>query len=231
MSMLLIPGFMLDADLWRDVTPALYAAYGPIVHADLSRDGTIGDMARHVLEDAPDEFILVGFSMGGYVAREIVRQAPQRVEALVLIATSARGDTDVQRQRKEAVAHKPDSVSFKGLSTAAVASSLHPDHAGRLDLIERIQAMGKRLGSDVFRRQSLLERVDERHLLGEISRPCLILAGEKDNLRSRKEAQELHDGITGSTLQVIEKTGHMIPLEAPHALTSVMAQWLDGLEA
>ncbi|MDO5895586.1 alpha/beta fold hydrolase [Agrobacterium sp. Azo12] len=228
MSMLLIPGFMLDADLWRDVTPGL-DEFGPFVHADLFQDGTIKDMASRVLAQAPETFVLVGFSMGGYVAREIVRQAPERVKALVLIATSARGDTEVQRQRKEAVAHKPDSVSFKGLSTAAVASSLHPDNAGRQDLIARIQAMGQRLGSDVFRRQSLLERVDERHLLGDISCPCLILAGEKDNLRSRAEAEEMHDGISGSSFQVIEKTGHMIPLEAPDELVTVMRQWLDGV--
>jgi pimeloyl-ACP methyl ester carboxylesterase len=230
MSMLLIPGFMLDADLWRDVTPGL-GEFGPFVHADLFEDGTIKDMASRVLAQAPETFILVGFSMGGYVAREIVRQAPERVKALVLIATSARGDTEVQRQRKEAVAHKPDSVSFKGLSTTAVASSLHPDNAGRHDLIARIQAMGQRLGSDVFRRQSLLERVDERHLLADISCPCLILAGEQDKLRSRTEAEELHEGINGSSLQVIEKTGHMIPLEAPDELVTVMRQWLDGLEA
>ena len=230
MSMLLIPGFMLDADLWRDVTPGL-DEFGPFVHADLFQDGTIKDMASRVLAQAPETFLLVGFSMGGYVAREIVRQAPERVKALVLIATSARGDTEVQRQRKEAVANKPDSVSFKGLSTAAVASSLHPDNAGRHDLIARIQAMGERLGSDVFRRQSLLERVDERHLLADINCPCLILAGEQDKLRSRAEVEELHDGITGSSLQVIEKTGHMIPLEAPDELVTVMRQWLDGSEA
>jgi len=230
MSMLLIPGFMLDADLWRDVTPGL-GEFGPFVHADLFEDGAIKDMASRVLAQAPETFILVGFSMGGYVAREIVRQAPERVKALVLIATSARGDTEVQRQRKEAVAHKPDSVSFKGLSTAAVASSLHPDNAGRQDLIARIQAMGQRLGSDVFRRQSLLERVDERHLLADINCPCLILAGEQDKLRSRAEVEELHDGITGSSFQVIEKTGHMIPLEAPDELVTVMRQWLDGIEA
>lgn len=78
---------------------------------------------------------------------------------------------------------------------------------------------------------SLPLTVDERHLLADINCPCLILAGEQDKLRSRAEAEELHDGISGSSLQVIEKTGHMIPLEAPEALVTVMRQWLDGLEA
>lgn len=229
MSMLLIPGFMLDADLWRDVTPGL-DEFGPMVHADLFQDGTIKDMASRVLSNAPETFDLVGFSMGGYVAREIVRQAPERVKALILIATSARGDTDVQRQRKEAVAHKPDSLSFKGLSTAAVASSLHPDNTGRSDLITRIQDMGHRLGGDVFRRQSLLERVDEQALLGQIHCPCLVLAGENDRLRSRAEAEELHRGISGSRLEIIAGTGHMIPLEQPEALVDVIRQWLRGLE-
>ncbi|WP_210338675.1 alpha/beta fold hydrolase [Ensifer sp. ENS06] len=106
MAMLFVPGFMLDADLWRDVVPAL-GEYGPATYADLSQDGSIEAMARRTLMDAPDRFILTGFSMGGYVAREIVRQAPDRVTALILIATSARGDSDVERQRKAVVAGRP----------------------------------------------------------------------------------------------------------------------------
>lgn len=223
--MLLIPGFMLDADLWRDVEPAL-AQWGPISHAVATQGDTLAEMAAHILKDAPQTFVLVGFSMGGYVAREILRQAPERVEALILIATSARGDSDVQAKRKQALASHPDGISFRGLSTAAVASSLHPENAGRTDLITRIQDMGHRLGGAVFRRQSLLDRHDARHELGTIACPTLIIAGDEDRLRSREEAQELHEGIANSAFAVIEKTGHMVPLEAPEVLAAVMNEWL-----
>jgi pimeloyl-ACP methyl ester carboxylesterase len=229
MAMILVPGFMLDADLWRDVEPGL-TRIGPISHADLSQDETLQDMARRVLAEAPSEFVLLGFSMGGYVAREIVRQAPERVSALILVATSARGDSDVQQQRKAAIAGQ-SVLAFRGLSTPAIISSLHPDNAGRTDLIERIQAMGQRLGGATFKRQSLLDRRDERGELAGIGCPTLVIAGDKDKLRSRTEAMELHDGIKGSRFEVIENTGHMIPLEAPDRLVEVIVRWLDDLQA
>ncbi|OCP03028.1 MULTISPECIES: alpha/beta hydrolase [unclassified Ensifer] len=225
MAMLLVPGFMLDADLWRDVVPAL-TEYGPATYADLSQDDTITAMAHRALADAPSKFVLVGFSMGGYVAREIARQAADRVAALVLIATSARGDSDVQRQRKAAIAGQTGSAAFKGLSRLAVASSLHPDNSDRADIIARIQAAGQRLGGDVFRRQSLIDRRDERDDLGMIGCPSLVIAGEQDQLRSREEAIELHRALVGSSFEIIENTGHMVPMEAPQRLAAIMREWL-----
>lgn len=227
LSLLLIPGFMLDADLWRDVEPSL-AEFGPTIHADMSQDKTISEMADRALSSVSSQFVLVGFSMGGYIAREIVRQAPDRVSALILIATSARGDSGLQLQRKAAIAAQED-TSFKSLSTSAVISSLHPGNAGRSDLIERIQDMGHRLGGDVFRRQSLLERSDERDYLGAIKTPTLVIAGEQDRLRSRTELLELHHGIAGSVFETVENTGHMIPLEEPQRLAEIMVNWLRHL--
>lgn len=171
MSMLLVPGFMLNGDLWRDVVPEM-SNFHPIMHVDLSRDASIHDMAQRALESAPETFTLVGSSMGGYVAREIVRQAPERVHSLVLIATSARGDTDLQRQRKAAVSGQTNGLAFSGLSTSAVTSSLHPKNAERIDLIDRVKSMAQRLGGEVFRRQSLIFRDDERALLSCIKCPC-----------------------------------------------------------
>lgn len=225
MALLLVPGFMLDADLWRDVEPAL-ADLGSISHAGLSQEDTLEDMARRALSEAPPRFVLVGFSMGGYVAREIVRQAPNRVAALILIATSARGETEAQIRRKAAIAGEGGNAAFKGLSTSAVASSLHPGNAGRTALVARVQAMGHRLGGEVFRRQTLLERRDERSELGSIRCPALVIAGEQDNLRSRSEALELHRGLAGFAFEIIRNTGHMIPLEAPQQLAEVIRRWL-----
>ncbi|MGI2031466.1 alpha/beta fold hydrolase [Rhizobium panacihumi] len=227
MALLLIPGFMLDADLWRGIEPAL-AQWGEVTHAVASEGDTLAEMAQAILKNAPPRFVLVGFSMGGYVAREILRQDPQRVEALILIATSARGDSEIQAKRKQALTEQPDGIAFRGLSTTAVASSLHPDNAGRSDLITRIQEMGQRLGGDVFRRQSLLDRRDEREELDAIRCPTLVIAGGEDRLRSREEALELHEGIAGSAFVVIEKTGHMVPMEAPERLAEVMNEWLAG---
>ncbi|MDG2522573.1 alpha/beta fold hydrolase [Caulobacter segnis] len=223
MPVVLTPGYMLDADLWTDIAPA-FAPYGPVSQADVTRDGTIEAMAERLLDEAPDRFVLIGFSMGGYVAREAVRRAPERVSALALIATSARGDNHIQAARRAAVAGQMKTEAFKGLSLAAVAASLAPGAAPAL--AERVRKMSARLGYEVFRRQSALVRDGDVGRLGEIACPTLVVAAAQDQLRSLAEAEQLRDGIPGARLAVIEGSGHMIPLEAAGALSRLLADWL-----
>jgi len=225
MAVLLIPGFMLDDDLWRDVVPGLQA-FAPIIHADTSRDSAIAGMAARALAAMPGRFVLIGFSMGGYVAREIVRLAPERVSALILIATSARADTHAQTRRKAMAVAQIAEAGFAGLSRAGVTPSLHPDHSGDDALITRIQAMSTRLGGDVFRRQAMLDRPGEAERLDAIACPTLIIAARADKLRSVPESDELHAGIAGSEMVVVETSGHMIPMEAPDELLAIIAPWL-----
>jgi pimeloyl-ACP methyl ester carboxylesterase len=165
--------------------------------------------------------------MGGYVAREIARLAPERVRALVQIATSSRPDSPALRQRKGAIGKAAPSLAFSGLSRIAVASSLHPKQRDNEALIERVRAMGVRLGGEVFRRQSMLERPGDLDRLIEIRCPTLVVAAAQDQLRSLEEARELQAGIPGATLEVIEDSGHMIPIEAPARLAAVIVPWLE----
>lgn len=225
MALLLIPGFMLDDDLWRDVVPGLQP-FAPIIHADTSRDTDIAGMAARALAAMPDRFALIGFSMGGYVAREIVRVAPERVSALILIATSARADTHAQTRRKAMAVAQIADAGFHGLSRAGVTPSLHPDRSGDDALITRIQAMSARLGGDVFRRQAMLDRPGAAERLGDIACPTLIIAARADRLRTVAESEELHAGIAGSEVVVIEHAGHMIPMETPDELVAIIAPWL-----
>jgi len=225
MPVLLVPGFMADETLWDDVAPAL-ERFGPVVHADLRHDTSVEAMARRVLETAPPTFLLVGFSMGGYVARAIARQAPERVRALVLVATSTRGDTAALQKRKGAIGNAAPSIAFSGLSRAAVATSLHPQQRDNEVLIERVRAMGVRLGGEVFRRQSILDRPGDLERSGEIRCPTLVVAAAQDQLRSLEEAREMAAAIPGAELAVIDDTGHMIPIEAPRRLLDVIVPWL-----
>ena len=227
MTLLLIPGFMADATLWDAMTDDL-APFGPLVATDLSRGENIESMAAAILSDAPDRFVAIGFSMGGYVARELARIAPERVTALILIATSARGDTEeLIRQRRSALKAAPK--AFKGLSRPAIASSLHPDLAGDEAMIARVRDMGLRLGGEVFHRQSAIARAGDLDRLDAITQPTLIVTADADRLRGPDEAEELHRGIAGSTLVHVADSGHMIPLEQPAALAKVMTEWLKTL--
>ena len=116
---------MADETLWDDVAGPL-GKFGPLTHADLRHDSSIEAMAGRALADAPDSFVLIGFSMGGYVAREIARRAPGRVRALVLVATSTRADSPSLRRSRATVGRAAASVAFSGLSTTAIATSLLP---------------------------------------------------------------------------------------------------------
>lgn len=219
MTTILIPGFMLDDDLWSDIAPAL-SACGSLYYADPTRGVSIADMAREVLRHAPDQFNLVGFSMGGYVARELVRMAPERVSKLVLIATSARGDTELQKRRK-AVAIDTADHAFRGVSRRAIAQSLAPDREGDAAMIERIHQMSVRLGGEVFGRQASFVREGDENMLAAIRCPTLVVAGRQDRLRSIEESAELARGIPDARLEELD-TGHMIPLEAPRQLERLL---------
>lgn len=230
-AMVLLPGVMCDAGLWQEMTEDL-APYGPLVYGDLSQDASLAEMAARVLAQAPARFTLVGFSMGGYVAREMIRQAPERVERLILIATSSQQDSEQARAFKAATARTllAASGAFRGLGHKAIALSLSEQHAGDQRLQQQIHAMSVRAGKETYCRQLLMARPDDSGLLAQITCPTLVIAGADDRMRTLRESQILADNITGATLQVIENSGHMVPLEQPKALAAVITRWLQSHE-
>jgi len=222
-----LPGFMCDEDLWADINPGP-AGLGVPHFGDYGAGDTLSEMAANVLKDAPERFSLIGFSLGGYVAREMVLQEPERVEALVLMGTSARGDALDQTRKKEGMAKFIRRSEFRGLSRLACKTSLHPERMDNDDLLDRIQAMALRVGKDAFIRQLLLFRSSSHGRLEEILKPTLVIAARQDQLRSIEEADELVAGIPGAKLAIIENCGHMIPMEQPGLLLKVMVEWFDS---
>jgi pimeloyl-ACP methyl ester carboxylesterase len=211
MDILLVSGFMLDADLWSGIRADL-ARLGRVIDADTTQDSSIDTMADRAIASMPGPTIVIGFSMGGYVARAIAYRVPHLVRGLALIATSSRPHGGAQL--------KPD-MMFKHLGRAAIARSLHPDN--RTDeLMIRVQRMSERLGADVFRRQSGMVRQDDTNQLERISCPTLVVAAAQDELRSVAESQILHDRIKSSTMTIIEPSGHLIPMEQPHQLLAAL---------
>ncbi|MET3930513.1 pimeloyl-ACP methyl ester carboxylesterase [Lysobacter sp. OAE881] len=157
--------------------------------------------------------------MGGYVARALAAAHPQWIEALVLIATSARGE-----RAAAPLSGSTGRATFAGLSRRAIQRSLGPNHANDEALIERVRAMSIRLGADAFDWQSALDRTDIP--LERISCPTLVVAARNDQLRSIDESRELVDAIRRAELRIIEGTGHLIPLEAPRQLAETLLNWL-----
>lgn len=222
--LLLLPGFMCDASLWDDVIPHLDPAWRPI-HGDLYRDDSIDAMAERVLAEAPARFVPVGFSMGGFVAREIALRAPDRVAALGLVATSARASLPAEIARKQALRRDLEARGFRGMSRSALRRAIHPDRDDADVLVERLRAMGQRLGGEVMARQLAAERRDGHPDLPRIRCSVLVVGAREDRLRPLAEIEALAAGLPDARLTVLEDCGHMIPLERPRQL----ARMLDGL--
>jgi pimeloyl-ACP methyl ester carboxylesterase len=225
MNLVLVPGFMLDQALWDDLLPFLPPAL-QIHFADLTTGETIDAMARAILAKAPPIFIVLGFSMGGYVAREMARLAPERVTGIILVATSARPDQPGMVKSRVRAARQMMTGAFHGLARGAIRASLHADRAHDTVLIERVRSMGERLGIDVFMCQSEVVRAGDLAALNRITCPALVIAADGDQLRTVDEVRELADGIPGAHFAVIKHAGHMAPLEAPAILGSLITNWI-----
>jgi pimeloyl-ACP methyl ester carboxylesterase len=208
--LVLIPGYMLDDALWDGMLPFLPPEL-PLHFASLAEGDSIAAMAQAILSRCPPQFSLLGFSLGGYVAREIVRIAPDRVQSLALVATSSRADLPLQVEQRSKAARATPLGAFRGLGRAAIAQSLHPENAANEILVAQVRAMGERLGREVFVRQSLIVRDADTSRLSGIGCPTLVVAAAEDQLRSPQEARELADGIPGARLATVPNSGHLIP--------------------
>ncbi|HEV2547374.1 MAG TPA: alpha/beta fold hydrolase [Stellaceae bacterium] len=225
--LILLPGLLCDEALWAPQIAAL-SDLATCAVADLTRDDALGAMARRVLAEAPARFALAGLSMGGYVAQEIMRQAPERVTRLALLDTSARADTPERlawRRGFIELAHKGE---FHGITPRLLPIYLHPDRLNDKALTDTVLAMAQRVGRDGYlhQQQAIMARPDGREDLKRIRVPTLVLCGRDDQATPLKLHEEIASLIPGSTLAVIDRCGHMSTLEKPAEVSAAMRRWL-----
>lgn len=220
---------MCDRDLWTDMVPDL-AAVGRIHHGNVYEDDTLDGMARRVLEAAPARFVLIGFSMGGFVARVLTLMAPERVSGVAFVASSARGYSDEETARRRA-GYRPGDRPPRAAGAVTTAMSLHPDREGDPVLLDRLRGMQRRLGPQVRKRQAALVRRDGYADLERIACPALVVACRQDRLRSFAETARMARHLPHAHFEVIEDCGHMAPLERPRELSRLLAGWIrrEGL--
>ncbi|WBV42588.1 alpha/beta fold hydrolase [Pseudoroseomonas cervicalis] len=225
-DLLLLPGLLCDARLWRDAVAGLHAQAACQV-ADLTQDDTLRGMALRALEQAPPRFALAGLSMGGYVAFEILRLAPQRVTHLALFDTSARPDSVEAARRRRGLMALSRSGQFRGVTPRLLPSLLHPDAVDG-PLGHEVRAMADRVGHDAFLRQqmAILHRPDSRPLLPGIAVPTLVAVGEEDTLTPPQLAEEMAALIPGAVLARIPRSGHLPTMEQPEACAGLLRAWL-----
>jgi pimeloyl-ACP methyl ester carboxylesterase len=225
--LLLLPGLLNDAALWRHQLEDFADIAAPVV-GDLTRHDSIAAMAAAMLAEMPDSFSLAGLSMGGYVAQEIMRQAPHRVLRLALLDTNARTDTDEQRARRRGLIELSGKGQFKGVTPRLLPQLLHPAHLADASLTETVMAMAKRVGPAAFLRQqtAIMGRRDGREDLARIACPTLVLCGKQDPLTPPALHEEMAAAIPGASLVMIEQCGHLSTLEQPAQVSAAMRRWL-----
>jgi pimeloyl-ACP methyl ester carboxylesterase len=226
-DVLFMPGLLCDARLWRDQIAAL----GDIAHAtvaDLTCDSSLDDMARRALQAMPGRFALCGLSMGGYAAMALLRLAPQRVTRLCLMDTSARPDSAEQTRRRRGLMAMSRNNRFRGVTPRLLPMLLHPDRLTEAELTRTVLDMAERVGRDAFLRQqtAILNRPDCRPYLPAIGVPSAVVVGSDDLLTPSDHAAEMAALIPGATLHVIAASGHLVPLERPREVSSIMRSWL-----
>ena len=222
----MIPGLLNDADLWRDTINGL-SDIATCHVADITQGETLGELARSVLAEAAPRFSLVGFSLGGYVAQEIARLAPERIMRLALLDTSVRADTPERtaiRRALDKAARLPG--KFHGFGDRLLATYLDPSHLTDSDIVARIRAMTERLGPETFVRQNNIERKDGVDVLRSLACPILILCGENDALTPLADHQEMAALAPHANLVIVPGSGHLTPLEAPQAVARALRTWL-----
>lgn len=228
-TLMLLPGLMCDAAVWAPQVAALPAQC--VVPAWGLRD-SLSAMAQQVLEEAPTErFSLAGHSMGGRVALEIMRLAPQRVERLALLDTGTHplpaGEAgDKERAGRMALLELARTQGMRAMADKWARGMVHPD---QLDtpLFESILDMIERSNPAEFAAQinALLTRPDAGALLPTIQCPTLVLCGREDGWSPPAQHDRMRDAIAGATLSIIEHCGHMCTMEQPQAATEALAAW------
>ncbi len=225
-ALLLLPGLLCDARLWRDQLAALAPLARPVV-ADLTLDDGAEAMAARALAAIDGPFALAGLSMGGYVAFEILRVAPGRVTRLALLDTSARPDTPEQTRRRRGLISLSRSGQFRGVTPRLLPQLIHPSRL-ETPLAAEVMAMAERVGQEAFLRQqaAIMHRPDSRPDLARIAVPTLVGVGADDALTPPHLAEEMAAMIPGARLRRFADAGHLPTMEVPEAVNAALAAWL-----
>jgi pimeloyl-ACP methyl ester carboxylesterase len=227
MPILLVPGLAGSPRIYAPVAPALWRL-GPVTVANHIRDDTMGAIARRILAEAPPRFALAGHSMGGYIAFEIMRQAPDRVAKLALINTQARPDTPEATARRRGLIARAQGSEYHAVLDDLFPGFVHPSRREDGALCQLVHDMGDDIGAEAFVRQqaAIMSRPDSRPTLAFIRCPTLVLTGEEDNTIPNSLSKEMAEGIPGAKLTIIPHCGHLPQPEQPRATADALVEWL-----
>jgi pimeloyl-ACP methyl ester carboxylesterase len=229
--LVLLPGLVCDAAVWAHARGPLEAR-APVIIPDYGLLDSLGAMAEQVLRESPPRFALAGHSMGGRIAFEIVRRAPERVSALAILDTGVAPLADGEPGERETAGRLELLAVARERGMAAMAARwvqgmVWKPRLNDEALIQGVIDMFARRSADMFAAQirALLARPDASGLLAGIRCPTLVLCGEQDGWAPALRHVEMAERIPGARLVLVPDCGHMCTMERPGAVTQALLDW------
>lgn len=229
-NLVLVPGLGCDERLWLPVVAHLPRGMQVTIslpHMDPA-ERSIEAMATRLLAGNPGHLVLCGASMGGIIAMEALRQAPDRIAGLVLCGTNARPESSEMRALRESAIDMFEAGDFEDLIRANVTMAFQADSAADPALVRAYLDMVLGAGGAQLARQNraITERPDARLHLPQCACPMLVLCGDSDQLTPPECAQEIADLVPHAQLQWVGRCGHMLTMEHPQTVGASITHWL-----
>lgn len=228
LPLVLITGQLLTDAVWAPLLDALPPR--DVTFADHRSDDSIAGIAQRLLDTAPPRFDLAAHAMGGFVAFEVLRRAPERVARLVLIATLAAADGPAQTARRQGYLDLVEQGRFMQVVEERIPMLFPPDRRDDGALLSLARTMAAATGADTFLRQqrAIMSRADSRASLAGIASPTLLVWGDADGITTRVQQDEMLAAIADVRLAVIAGAGHLPMLERPEETALAVGGFLQG---
>ena len=225
-TLALIPGLVSDRIVWDPLAEAAADMF-PVHHADVTTQSSITEMAQSVLAAVDGPIIAVGHSMGGRVAMEMARLAPDRIEGLVLANTGHNPKREGEEVKRQAMVDLGN-ASMDRLADQWLPGMLDPARVSDEVLFAELKRMVLRAGADVHERQiwALVGRPNASAYLKDITCPVLLVTARQDAWSPISQHEEIAAAVADAELVTIEDAGHFAPVERPRETTAAIMEWL-----
>lgn len=225
-TLVMICGLASDEAIWDEQVARLAgeASCLPVV----PRGDSIETMARELLGRLPARFSLVGHSMGGYVALALAELAPERVERLALVNSSAEADSPEQQRSRQRLIRSVEAHGLAQLTPKLAANMIAPTRADAPQLVERITALLDRTGEVWFleNQRAITSRPDRLDYYRRLQLPLLVIGGRDDRVVPALHSERMHEANPRTKFLLLDGCGHMGPWEAPAEVTEALREWL-----
>ncbi|HBI22508.1 MAG TPA: alpha/beta hydrolase [Legionella sp.] len=226
MDILLIPGALATAKFWHNQEHH-FEKKVRIHHAPDLSGQTIAEMAENISNHLPKKFTLIAFSLGGYVALELMRQIPHQIEKLVLINAGASAVCEKGQVERERSLDLINKGKFDFLVNLIFKNSIH-DKNKHPELFPLLKSMAHTVGAERYIQQltAILNKPDQTDVLKGIQCPTLLMTSQEDKVMPPERSEHMAAHIKNSQLVYVENCGHMAPLEQPDTINRILSGWL-----